>query len=122
MRRPAGFYAHLLDFEQQPQAALPAPLRPLLDAWHEERRALRDARAADPARLSQAPVAPEDLALAGRVDLFPRGALDRDQQQIDLRPHNSWRLTLAEVPTVELLEVQLVNAVAPFVLSAGSSR
>jgi NAD(P)-dependent dehydrogenase (short-subunit alcohol dehydrogenase family) len=63
-------------------------------------------------------VAPEDLALGGRVDLFPHGELDADQQQVDLRPHNSWRLTLAEVPTVELLEVHLVNAVAPFVLSA----
>src|SRR6202008_299322 len=31
---------------------------------------------------------------------------------------NSWRLTLAEVPGVELLEVQLVNAVAPFILNA----
>src|SRR6185503_10219998 len=31
---------------------------------------------------------------------------------------NSWRLLLHEVSTVELLEVQLVNAVAPFVLAA----
>ena len=29
---------------------------------------------------------------------------------------NSWRMTLAEVPTAEMLEVQLVNAVAPFIL------
>jgi len=120
VRRPPGFYAHLLDFEEQPAAALPEPLRPLLRAWHEDRRG--HAPGADPARLSQATVAPEDLALArhegGRLDLFPPGALDADQQQIDLRPHNSWRLTLAEVPTVELLEVQLVNAVAPFVLSS----
>ena len=35
-----------------------------------------------------------------------------------LRDRNSWRLLLAEVPTVELLEVQLVNAVAPFILNA----
>ncbi|MGE3342989.1 MAG: SDR family oxidoreductase, partial [Vicinamibacterales bacterium] len=50
--------------------------------------------------------------------LFPQGRLDQDLQQIDLRDRNSWRLLLAEVPTVELLEVQLVNAVAPFVLNA----
>ena len=31
---------------------------------------------------------------------------------------NSWRLLLAEVSTVELLEVQLVNAIAPFILNA----
>ena len=39
-----------------------------------------------------------------------------DLQQVDLRTTNSWRLKLGEVPTPELLEVQLVNAIAPFVL------
>ena len=34
---------------------------------------------------------------------------------MDLRERNSWRLTLAEVPSVELLEVHLVNAVAPLI-------
>ena len=35
-----------------------------------------------------------------------------------VRGRNSWRLLLAEVPSVELLEVHLVNAIAPFVLNA----
>src|SRR4029077_18285622 len=39
-------------------------------------------------------------------------------QQVDLRDRNSWRLSLAEVSSIELLEVHLVNAVAPFVLNA----
>src|SRR5204863_833770 len=43
---------------------------------------------------------------------------DQDLQQIDLRDRNSWRLTLAEVSSVELLEVHLVNAAAPFVFNA----
>ncbi len=118
VRRPSGFYAHLLDLESREPAALPEAMRPSLADYHEERRARRASRHDDPALLSQAPMAPEDLALGGRVDLFPRGELDADQQQIDLRPQNSWRMTLAEVPTVELLEVSLVNAVAPFVLSS----
>ena len=50
--------------------------------------------------------------------LFPEGRLDQDLQQVDLRDRNSWRFLLAEVSTVELLETQLVNAVAPFVLNA----
>jgi NAD(P)-dependent dehydrogenase (short-subunit alcohol dehydrogenase family) len=37
---------------------------------------------------------------------------------VDLRDRNSWRLMLAEVPSVELLEVQLVNAIAPFIINA----
>jgi NAD(P)-dependent dehydrogenase (short-subunit alcohol dehydrogenase family) len=117
VRRPPGFYAHLVEDERLPLDALPASERPLLAAYHEERRALRVGEG-DPALLSQAALTAEDRALAGHVAIFPTGALDADQQQIDLRPHNSWRLTLAEVPTVELLEVHLVNAVAPFVLSA----
>jgi NAD(P)-dependent dehydrogenase (short-subunit alcohol dehydrogenase family) len=68
------------------------------------------------AALSQVPLLPEELA--AQKDLFPQGKLDQDLQQIDLREKNSWRLLLAEVPTVELLEVQLVNAVAPFILNA----
>jgi NAD(P)-dependent dehydrogenase (short-subunit alcohol dehydrogenase family) len=39
-------------------------------------------------------------------------------QQVDLRGRNSWRLQLDEVPSIELLEVHLVNAVAPFILNA----
>jgi len=56
--------------------------------------------------------------LAAQKDLFPEGRLDQDLQQVDLRERNSWRLLLAEVPSVELLEVQLVNAIAPFILNA----
>ena len=59
---------------------------------------------------------PEELRRSR--DLFPEGRLDQDLQQVDLRERNSWRLLLAEVPTVELLEVQLVNAIAPFILNA----
>jgi NAD(P)-dependent dehydrogenase (short-subunit alcohol dehydrogenase family) len=39
------------------------------------------------------------------------------RQQVDLRPMNSWRMPLAEVGTPELLEVHLVNAIAPFILN-----
>ena len=56
--------------------------------------------------------------LAERNSLFPEGRLDQDLQQVDLRGRNSWRLLMAEVPSVELLEVQLVNAIAPFILNA----
>jgi NAD(P)-dependent dehydrogenase (short-subunit alcohol dehydrogenase family) len=49
---------------------------------------------------------------------FPWGELDKDRQQIDLRPQNSWVLKLDEVDTLELLEVHLVNSIAPFLLNA----
>ena len=68
------------------------------------------------AELSQVALLAEERA--AQEDLFPEGRLDQDLQQVDLRGRNSWRLLLAEVSTVELLEVQLVNAVAPFIFNA----
>ena len=68
------------------------------------------------AALSQVPLLAEELV--GQQALFPEGRLDQDLQQVDLRERNSWRLLLAEVSTVELLEVHLVNAMAPFILNA----
>jgi len=68
------------------------------------------------AELSQQQLLPEEAEV--RSDLFPEGVLDQDLQQIDLRDRNSWRLLMHEVSSVELLETQLVNAVAPFVINA----
>jgi NAD(P)-dependent dehydrogenase (short-subunit alcohol dehydrogenase family) len=68
------------------------------------------------AELSQVPLLPEDHEVA--EELFPVGHLDQDLQQVDLRERNSWRMLMDEVPAVELLEVHLVNAVAPFILNA----
>jgi NAD(P)-dependent dehydrogenase (short-subunit alcohol dehydrogenase family) len=118
VRRPPGFYGHLVEHEDRPVAELAAPERRLVERYDDYRA---EQRALSPAQMSQQE-ADADLLLpdagASLVEIFPEGALDADLQQIDLRTHNSWRLTLGEVPTLELLEVLLVNAVAPFVLSA----
>jgi NAD(P)-dependent dehydrogenase (short-subunit alcohol dehydrogenase family) len=95
VRRPPDFYRHLIEAERA------APRLPGV---------------VDSSVLSQVLLLPEDRARD--VHLFPEGQLDADLQQVDLRDRNSWRLTLAEVSSVELLEVHLVNAVAPFVLNA----
>ncbi|MEO5616967.1 MAG: SDR family NAD(P)-dependent oxidoreductase [Candidatus Eisenbacteria bacterium] len=68
------------------------------------------------AELSQVRLLPDEQV--AQRDLFPQGRLDQDLQQVDLRGRNSWRLLMAEVPSVELLEVQLVNAIAPFIINA----
>jgi NAD(P)-dependent dehydrogenase (short-subunit alcohol dehydrogenase family) len=68
------------------------------------------------AQLSQVALLPEEHG--AERGLFPVGRLDQDLQQVDLRDRNSWRMKLDEVPAVELLEVHLVNAVAPFILNA----
>jgi NAD(P)-dependent dehydrogenase (short-subunit alcohol dehydrogenase family) len=119
VRRPTGFYDHLLERETDGTTALPAAERRLLAA-HErlgDTTAVASRRGiVDSARASQAVLLAEDLERSH--DIFPTGRLDADEQQVDLRATNSWRLTLAEVSSIELLEVHLVNAVAPFVLNA----
>ncbi len=66
------------------------------------------------AKMSQMPLLPDDLSCG--TDVFPVGQLDADLQQVDLRAMNSWRMKLADVSTAEMLEIQLINAVAPFIL------
>ncbi|MFN9758432.1 MAG: SDR family oxidoreductase [Planctomycetota bacterium] len=129
VRRPSGFYQHLMDQERAPLSALPPGAQKVLRS-HEALRlqpangngasslpALLDVlRTHDAPELSQRPLLAEDLVRSAA--LFPDGKLDQDLQQVDLRGENSWRMPLADVTTVELLEVQLVNAIAPFVLNA----
>ncbi|MCP3964547.1 MAG: SDR family oxidoreductase [bacterium] len=132
VRRPPAFYEHMMAGETAALEAMSAETARLVGSYE----GLRGARplpgiadvavAGDAAQdavglvaaahLSQIPLLPDELE--SRAELFPSGALDQDQQQVDLRATNSWRMLLADVPTVELLEVHLVNAVAPFILNA----
>ena len=115
VRRPPDFYRHMMELETAAEHTMPAAVRGLIGASN-GRALVRSGGVLPAAELSQVPLLPEDLV--GRSELFPEGRLDQDLQQVDLRDRNSWRLLLAEVPTIELLETQLVNAVAPFVLNA----
>jgi NAD(P)-dependent dehydrogenase (short-subunit alcohol dehydrogenase family) len=144
VRRPPDFYQHMMERENGPLEKMPEAARKLLGAYEGLRgyHILPEgeaARADDPswtgnrptnlmpgispitgithaAELSQVPLLPEELE--AQKGLFPEGKLDQDLQQVDLRERNSWRLLMHEVPAVELIEVQLVNAIAPFILNA----
>jgi NAD(P)-dependent dehydrogenase (short-subunit alcohol dehydrogenase family) len=132
VRRPPAFYEHMMAQEKASLDLLPDAARSLLGAYEGLRgyHLLPEAGASvealgssseaagltHAAELSQVALLPEELT--AQKALFPEGNLDQDLQQTDLRRHNSWRMQLAEVPSVELLEVHLVNAVAPFVLNA----
>jgi NAD(P)-dependent dehydrogenase (short-subunit alcohol dehydrogenase family) len=99
VRRPPEFYTHMMEGEREAQRHLTASAGQLLAP-----------------ELSQIPMLQEDLAV--QRHLFPEGLLDQDLQQIDLRGHNSWRLLMDEVSPVELIEVHLINAIAPFLINA----
>jgi NAD(P)-dependent dehydrogenase (short-subunit alcohol dehydrogenase family) len=119
VRRPAAFFAHLLEKETMAAGAVSDRLRGPLAA-HAELKAVLAPESADgllhSALLSQRRYLDQDY-LEGEA-LFPRHHYDEDQQQVDLRTVNSWRLRLHEVATPELLEVHLVNAIAPYILNA----
>lgn len=51
------------------------------------------------AAMSQIAVLPEDAD--SYTDAMPRGRLDEDEQQIDLRATNSWKLELGEISAAE---------------------
>ena len=133
VRRPAGFFEHLLVRESAPLAALPDAWRGPLASHGQLRRRIEGSQKIGhgtlvaagslhgegllhSAALSQRRYLDEDYQ--GGEALFPAGRYDEDLQQVDLREVNSWRLRMHEVKTPELLEVQLVNAIAPYVLNA----
>jgi NAD(P)-dependent dehydrogenase (short-subunit alcohol dehydrogenase family) len=126
IRRPPAYYRHLIELESQPIAQLESQLQSLI--INLESSCDRHPNALNPvtnlaliqqhdlvASLSQIPMLPED-----EVDpvLFPIDKYDRDGNQIDLRSINSWLLKDDEVSIVELLEVHVVNAIAPFVINS----
>jgi NAD(P)-dependent dehydrogenase (short-subunit alcohol dehydrogenase family) len=123
VRRPPEFYRHMLDLETTSASAMPDRARQLLGDYNGVRgtdlvqvdRAIDATGITHSAELSQLRLLADDGQHAD--GLFPDGRLDQDLQQVDLRGRNSWRLMLDEVSSVELLETQLVNAVAPFVLN-----
>ena len=134
VRRPPSYYEHLIDTENE-LVGLSEGAKSLLFQHQEFLKSLQaeanQASAALPAErqtpssanlpgLSQAShLSQLDLLGEGKTwRLFPQGMLDGEGQQLDLRAKNSWRMDLHQVPTVELLEVQLVNSIAPFVLNA----
>jgi len=140
VRRPPGFYEDLLPTESRPANDFGPDVFGVLKSHENLKAALEGGKsiggapAVDraglmtlnggrsgigvvaSAQLSQIRYAYDDDTR--RDDLFPQGRLDADLQQVDLRHQNTWRLALADVPTAEMLEVQLVNAVAPFILCA----
>jgi NAD(P)-dependent dehydrogenase (short-subunit alcohol dehydrogenase family) len=136
VRRPPKFYQHLMENENRSIASFSETEQMLLSdhlsctqqlnefcgpqndsekalpvVWHGQGPGV-GIRAS--AQLSQIPYTYDDSLQVSEI--FPEGKLDADLQQVDLRKVNSWRLKIGEIQTSEMLEVQLVNSVAPFVL------
>jgi len=136
VRRPSGFYSHLMTNELLQFDQHSAEVQMLLMHHHqclgeidgfkqgglESKKGLAVSWSGQEpgigirasAQLSQIPYKFDSSIEAKEV--FPEGKLDADLQQVDLRKTNSWRLKLGQIEPLEMVEVQLVNSIAPFIL------
>ena len=136
VRRPSTYYAHLMANEILPYNKQSADVQLLLQHHHQCIAEIESFNGSgtdtnkpgtvrwnvqtpgigikSSAQLSQIPYRFDNSNEA--AELFPEGKLDVDLQQVDLRKTNSWRLKLGQIEPVEMMEVQLVNSIAPFVL------
>lgn len=103
VKRPAAYYAHLLPLEQTPLDSLPESSRRLLGHGSAPAEYLSYSMNA--------------LLPTADDPSFPVGQFDDHGQQVDNRDFNSWVMRLEEISPLEMVEVQLVNAVAPALLA-----
>jgi NAD(P)-dependent dehydrogenase (short-subunit alcohol dehydrogenase family) len=117
VRRSPQAYAGLAAAEREPLPAGPGPDVLVLGRVGEAAvTALGDGRAPG----APSPVSLAALAMiagsASPARLAAGSAVDAAGLAPDLHPHNSWSQVVGEVDPVELLEVQLCNQTAPFIL------
>jgi NAD(P)-dependent dehydrogenase (short-subunit alcohol dehydrogenase family) len=106
VRRPRGFYQELVALEQSPRQTL------TIEACRLVRQDAPSTLAVSDSSLLLPSVVPTSL------DVLPADRLEDNEERADSRDVNSWLLRLDEVGAPEMLEVQLVNSVAPFVLNS----
>ena len=138
IRRPSEFYGHLRHYESLPLHLLPKEEQAILTSHAHDAHRLGntspDHKANDDDNLQppsqkkmklSLPSTSNDrtsgsdtmVSVANTNSLFPEGLLDSDGQQVDLRAHNSWVSTLDELSLGEMMEVLMINTVAPFILN-----
>jgi NAD(P)-dependent dehydrogenase (short-subunit alcohol dehydrogenase family) len=105
IKRPLAFYQPLLDQEYQRYQCLPP-----------EAQVLISNPGASPFWQMSLPSLDDSPTLNTAIATLP--PWDADGQPFDLRVRNSWSLKLDQVSSLELVEVQLVNAIAPFMLNS----
>eukprot|EP01134_Creolimax_fragrantissima_P005467 CFRG5467T1 len=135
VRKPPGFYKHLMAGEAEPKLILKEGDVDTVDVDH-----LTVVSGFDPhrqqnqqlANIEQAPssvlgsaamsqmivMAGDDVHHDDGTTLFPEGKLDADLQQIDLRKVTSWVQPLQDINIVEFVECQAINMMAPFILNS----
>lgn len=116
VRRSPGAYSELLAAESAPPPAGELPASQVIGAFGSGAQAVLPAAGVAPLSASDV----TGLALVGGSATLARieagTAIDAGGLVPDLHDSNSWVQTVSEVDAVELLEVQLCNSTAPFIL------
>ena len=129
VRRPPIFYKHLIDEElsinNQQIEALNKLCEPINHDSLQEVSQIEEMKTFFPiipininnsALLSQIPILDGDEITES--EFFPLDQFDKDGQQEDRRPINSWMLKLEDVDLMEFFEVLYINLIAPFLFNS----
>ena len=112
VRRPPAYYREVRAGESRPLTGAAGRID-VTDSAAPARAAVGD----QPGLLAL-PAAGGTIAAHFPAELFPAGQTDETGQPLDLRARNSWSLRLHEVDPGEWVEAHVVNAFAPFLLTA----
>jgi len=118
IRRPLGFYQELVNQELNPDATITPEARRLVVQGAPSTLAVSDSALLLPGVLPALGSVELSSSLQGSTDILPADRLEDNEERADSRDKNSWLLKLDEVSAPEMLEVQLVNSIAPFLLNS----
>lgn len=71
---------------------------------------------------TQLPLIPSDFDEDRKSELFPNDQTDEFGEPVDKRSKTSWNSSLDDIHYLEVIETQLVNVVAPFIIIQAFSR
>jgi len=130
VRRPPAFYKHLLENENKTDSVkhienlFLSKNRKNLKAIEQNKSLCKKENFTlqnltktnlSSAQLSQIPLIAGDETIES--EFFPENKFDKDGQQEDRRPKNSWMMELDEVDPIEFMEVLYINLISPFLLN-----
>jgi len=117
VQRPKAYYEHLRELESKEIKELPPHIKALIYDKNHSLDFLKLQEGLDKLQITQTTNI-KMLIADNSQNHFPIGKTDTNGDPIDMRPHNSWVSKAEDVGTIELLEVQLINVTAPYILCA----
>ncbi len=121
IRKPPVFYSHLIANESVSPVQLGIVSDVFCKVNYESTLLIKNdsslsTSSSSISHSSQIALIPSDRPGWHNRDVFPINSFDENGQQIDLRETNTWVLKADQINPIELLEVHIINSMAPFCL------